>query len=286
MKKFSLIIENFNPEEKEALFNRISPLKTWLYKSDGLGMMNIIDSIFEENNWRQRISQESILKFNRGLDILRQSSMSQYNINKQLQRKLPSGINNATAVLENGEWHLVNKLNTNYSDLADLLSDLILKGKDSNPEKGQLIYDSIIQDPKGGLLRLKPFLKKLLLKYFPTLEDYKSHTKFAKEMSEIGERSEDRIRDILIDVGFEIKYQGGNGDFIDMLFGTDLICWNKHFGLKTIQVKSSINWDQVAYYEVDWIGEGRSGKIFDKKTKVEISFDKIPDIFTNLNKFE
>ena len=285
MNKFSLIVENFNPDEKEELFNKISHLKDWIYKSEGLGMMNIIDSIFEEKNWRQRISQDSISKFNRGLDLLSHSSMSQYHINKQLQRKLPNGINSATAVLDNGEWHLVNKLNTNYFDLADLLSDLVLKGKEANPEKGQLVYDAIIENTQKGLLGLKPHLKRLLLKYFPTLQDYKRYTRYSKEMSEIGEKNEDKIRDILINAGFDIKYQGGNGDFIDMLFGTDLIVWDKKFGLKTIQVKSVLYWDKVGYYEVDWIGEGRSGKLFDKKTRVEINFDKLPDIFT-LNKFE
>lgn len=285
MNKFTMLFESFDPVEKQAIFNRIKSLTNWLYKSNGLGMMNIIDQIFNEKGWRQRIPHESIAKFNNGLELLYKTSMSKQYIQNQLRKKLPGGINNATSVQVDGDWDFVNKLNTNYVDLADLLSELVMLGKEKNPEKGQIVYNDIIQNPQSGLLKLKPHLKRLLEKYFPNLDDYRKFTKYTKERSQIGEESEDKIVELLNESGIEVVYRGGNGDSIDMIFGTDIICWSKHYGYKTIQVKSTIYWDSVDYYQVDWIAEGTSKKIFDKKTRKEVDlFPGLQDVFDILNK--
>ena len=75
MKTFSSILESLNPEMKVALLNRINTLGQWLYKSDGLGMMDIIDKIFEEQNYTQKIGFKQIAKFNQGLDILKKTKV-------------------------------------------------------------------------------------------------------------------------------------------------------------------------------------------------------------------
>ncbi len=56
----------------------------------------------------------------------------------------------------------------------------------------------------------------------------------------MGEKAENDVRNILEEYGMETLYQGGDGDFIDMIFGTDLIMSD---GGKTvtIQVKSKEN---------------------------------------------
>lgn len=275
MKKFTLILESLYPEEKKILFNKIHTLKNWLYTTNGLGMMSIIDNIFAENNFTQKIGMKEIAQFEYGIELLKQTSMSQDYINQQINRKLPMGIANAKLVKDdNGDWDYTNKLNTNYSDLSDLLSELVMRGMENNFDKGKIVYESIIKDPKEGLLILKPHLKKLIVKYFIEngngLDDFKSFTKYSRKMSQIGEMAENKIVEKLKSDGFKIQYQGGNGDFIDMLFGTDVIVSNENFGFKTVQVKNNINWNNVGYYRVDWIADGISSKIYDKTTKQEV----------------
>ncbi len=271
MNKFTQILESVNPEERKSLFDKIHTLKAWLYRSDGLGMMGVIDDIFSERRYTKDLTTQEINKFKEGLELLNKTGMDQNFINNQVNRKLPGGIERAKLIRDDdGNWHHVNKLNTNYSDLADILTELVMRGIENNPDKGRAVYDMIMDNPQNGLLKLKPHMKNLVSKYFTTLDDFKSFTKYTKIMSAVGESAEDKISNYLLDNGFEIKYQGGNGDFIDMIFGTDLIVYRKDFGYKTIQVKNRIYWDKVDYYRVDWIGEGVSLKIFDKSNRQEI----------------
>lgn len=273
MKRFTSILESLEDSpEKKALFAKIEPLKGWLYKSNGLDLNNIILKIFNEKGWKTKLSPAEVGKFQKGIEILKQTSLGEKGVNQKLREKLPRGIQSESLVRdESGNWDYVNKLNTNYSDLSDMLSELVMRGMANSPEKGKVIYDAIILDPIKGLSILKPSLKKLLEKYFPTLEDFKSFTKHTRNTSRTGEIAEDDIVRILKNNDFEIKYQGGNGDFIDMIFGTDIIVWREDFGYKTIQVKNRIYWDSVSYYKVDWIAEGSTKKIFEKETQKEVN---------------
>lgn len=274
MNKFTLILES--NVEKESLYKKIAVEGSWLYKSNGLGMMSIIDSIFNEYGYTSKIGHKQVATFNKGLDVLMKTSMDKNYINSQLRYKLPNGIENAKMVLdENGDWHYVNKLNTNYSELSELLSDLIMRGIERNEEKGRVVYNNIMSNAKEGLLKIKPYLKKLLIFYYiengKGLEDFKSFTNIIKKMSDIGELSEEKVLKKLLDSGFELVYQGGNGDFIDMIFGTDIIMYRNDLGYKTIQVKNRINWEQLSHYKVDWVAEGTSLRIFDRETRKELS---------------
>ena len=118
-------------------------------------------------------------------------------------------------------------------------------------------------------------LKKLLIFYYiengKGLDDFKSFTNIIKKMSDIGELAEEKVVKKLLNSGFELVYQGGNGDFIDMIFGTDIIMYREDLGYKTIQVKNRINWDQLSHYKVDWVAEGTSLKIFDRQTRKELA---------------
>jgi hypothetical protein len=271
MKKFSesqiSVFESTEPLNFVALFEKMKNLKSWLYTSTGLGMMSIIDDIFKEYNYETPLNQNQIDKFNRGLDLLKRSQMPLDHINLRLSQKLPGGIQSKKLVLdENGEWHHVNKLNTNYLDLSDLLVELIKRGCERNYEKGKVVYDSIMQDPIKGLLNIKPYLKKLIIYYFIQnglgLEDFKKFTVYSKKMSKIGEVAEDSVTAFLQSKGFLIAHSGGNGDFIDMVFGVDLIIFchtNKNpdlVGYKSVQIKNRIDdWSKLSYYKVDIVAE-------------------------------
>ena len=282
MEKFTLITESYENERKE-LFNKFKNLGTWLYKSTGLGLIATIDKIFLEQVWTDKISFKEVANFNKGLDLLNKSSMDKNWIKERMQWKLPGGkIENARLVKDNlGEWHPVNKLNTNHSDLSDMLTELIIRSLKHNPEKGEIAYNNIMNDVKGTLLSWKPNMKKLLEKYFielgEGLDDFKKFTRFSKKFSSIGEANEDKIVTYLEENGFKILYQGGNGDFIDMIFGVDLIVFKEEFEIKTIQVKTNIKWESVKYYKVDWIASGNERIIYNKKTGNKII---IEDEFT------
>ena len=283
MKKFSesqlSIFESPDPLDFIALFEKMKNLKSWLYTSTGLGMMSIIDDIFKEYNYETLLNQNQIDKFNRGVELLKKTSMPLDHINLRLSQKLPGGIQSKKLVLdENGEWDYVNKLNTNYLDLSDLLVELIKRGCERNYEKGKVVYDSIMQDPIKGLLNIKPYLKKLIIYYFIKnglgLEDFKKLTKYSREMSKIGEVAEDSVTAFLQSKGFLIAHSGGNGDFIDMVFGVDLIIFchtNKNPGLvgyKSVQIKNRIDdWSKLSYYKVDIVAETRPVRFYNLKDR-------------------
>jgi hypothetical protein len=73
-------------------------------------------------------------------------------------------------------------------------------------------------------------------------------------------------------MGFVSEYSGGNGDLIDMVFGTDLIMSRDDVGAKTIQVKNSEwAWDRNEdYNNVDWVIIANPFIIYDNKTKQKV----------------
>jgi hypothetical protein len=238
-------------EMRKNLFEKISSLGKWLYTSNGLGMMTIIDNAL--NKYSTPISAEEVSKFNLGLSILNRTTMSP-KISEKLKKKAPNGPEKLSLVRDNsGNWSYVNKLNTNYSDLAELLTELIIRGWKRNPVKGKKAYDAIIYNPERALMKLQRHIPALMDRYFTDgLEDFEKFTKYAKIFSRIGEEAEDKIADYLIGEGWKIAYQGGNGDFIDMIFGCDLIV-EKDGELKTVQVKHRQPKYSTGYYDVDWI---------------------------------
>jgi len=277
MKKFSesqmSIFDSTEPLDFKALFRKIEPLQSWIFKSNGLGMMAIIDDIFKEYHYETKINQKQIDKFNHGIELLKKTSMPIEYINSQILNKLPNGIKDKKLVLdENGDWHHVNKLNTNYFDLSELLVELIKRGCDNNYEKGKAIYDLIMENPTKGLLSIKTHLKKLIVHYFiergKGLDDFKKFTNYSIRMSKIGEEAEDRVSAFLQSKGLSIAYSGGNGDFLDMIFGTDIIVCLSTNEYKTVQVKNRINdWTKLSHYKVDWVAEANPPKIYNLKDK-------------------
>ena len=133
---------------------------------------------------------------------------------------------------EDGNWHYVNKLNTNYSDLAELLTELFIRTGEIKKivDKNKLYLRKYLQSKKEDL-------KRLLDEHF-SLDEYKDFVRNTKVLSRVGEKAEDDVREILEKAGFRTLYQGGHGDFIDMVFGVDLIM-EYNGKIVTIQVKNN-----------------------------------------------
>jgi hypothetical protein len=149
-----------------------------------------------------------------------------------------------------------------------LITDLIYKGG----ENAKPTIQSIINNPTEGLKKIKPYIGRLVDKYFEDPNVLLDYTKNIQRASAIGESAENRIKETLEDMGFESEYSGGNGDLIDMTFGTDLIMTHPTHGTKTIQVKNSERaWDRKdAYSYVDWVIIANPFTIYDNKTKKPI----------------
>ena len=130
-------------------------------------------------------------------------------------------------------------------------------------------FDKIMSNTKEGLLTIKSVLARLLNRYFKdpsTLFDYVKNTTFR---SDLGEMAENKVKKELEDKGFKLLYQGGDGDLIDMNYGTDLIMEHPEYGKKTIQVKLNEKaWDRSRDYKyIDWVIIAEPFTVYDNKTK-------------------
>ena len=160
-----------------------------------------------------------------------------------------------------GEWHFVNKLNTNWSDITDLIVELVIR-------MGDLDRVSAEKNLKQYLYNIRGEISSYLDTHFNDTNEYLGFVNNTQVNSGGGEEAEDIIEGFLEENGFTIEYRGGNGDFIDMIYGADIIVRHPEHDIKTIQVKENTpNWD----YNVDWVGIGNGIKIYDNKTKEDIT---------------
>ncbi len=249
--------------EKEKLCLKIASLKSWLHKNYGLNLNQVIRNKIKD--LESDIPENLKKKFIKGAELLQsigkigKEEKNNFIENKVMVRKL---------VYINGEWQPINKLNTNYYDLAELLTDLIYKGGNKSEE----IVQKTIKNPKQTLTELQPFIKRLIDKYFEDPKVFNDYTKNTINTTKIGEDAEDEVKKVLEKMGFKEEYIGGNGDFIDMVFGIDLIVSSSEYGFKTIQIKKNIgSWNpEDKYPYVDWIVTSDPFTIYDNKTKEKI----------------
>ena len=248
-------------KQKMLVCNKIGTLKSNLHKDEGIGLKKIIKKRTYELG--SEIPKDLQSKFIQGAELLQSlGKISETEKNNFINKRVKGD----RLVYLNGEWQPINKLNTNYYDLAELLTDLIYKGGN----KSKNIIQEIINDPNGALKKIKPYLERLLTKYFEDVEELLNYTKNTQRTSAIGESAEQRVKEHLQNKGFKVEYEGGNGDLIDMVFGTDLIMSHSDFGTKTIQVKANEEAYDKDYEYVDWVIIATPFTIYDNKTKETI----------------
>ena len=93
----------------------------------------------------------------------------------------------------------------------------------------------------------------LIKNNIPDIKKYIGRNRF---FSEIGEKAENKVAELFKGKGAEILYQGGDGDFIDMIYGADLIV-GKDDKIYLAQVKSSPvaagkSLRNAGYRGIDW----------------------------------
>lgn len=179
------------------------------------------------------------------LDILKLTKVVKPETTNNIN-KIISELNTYKLVFdENGNWSYINKINTNYTDYSVLLADLLDECESTDLNK---IYREIKTYPRPQTHLLAEFVSKLPKNaeyiWDKFLCDEEKYTQNIRKNSAEGEIVEENVIKKLIDSGYEIIHRGGNGDFIDMKLGVDIIT-KKENTYSYIQVKKCASIDEV-----------------------------------------
>lgn len=269
---------HFKDEDQQNLCSNLNSLGKFLYSEDGLGLQRIID--FKTNQMKKLVDLNN--QYQEPLAILwetgkyNQSGRYDYisKENDYYQNETMKSVNRVYD--DNGKWDSINKLNTNYSDLAELLTELFIRGNMVGTLK-----DKNALGLRKYLISIKDKLERVIDKYIK-LDEFKSFVRNTKHLSKIGEKAENDVKNILTKAQIDTIYQGGDGDFVDMIFGVDLIV-NSGGEVYTIQVKSNENQGKESrklkkYGKIDFIASPTDYGIimFDVEGN-ELKFDKNGD---------
>ena len=246
-------------KQKKYVCSKIGSLKGLLSRNDGLDLRTVIEK--QISDLQTEIPQDLQEKFiDCAIFLESLGKITEKEKNNFIEKKVKNG----KLVYLNGEWQPINKLNTNYFDLAEILTELIYKNKNNTT------FQAIIEDPKTTLMNMKSEIHTMIEEYFDDPKMLFDYTKNIQRTTQQGESAEQRVKEHLQDKGFKVEYEGGNGDLIDMVFGTDLIMSHPDFGVKTIQVKANEKSYDQEYEYVDWVIIANPFSIYDNKTKEKI----------------
>jgi len=246
-------------KQKMYVCSKIGSLKGLLSRNDGLDLRTVIEK--QISDLQTEIPQDLQDKFiDCAIFLESLGKITEKEKNNFIEKKVKNG----KLVYLNGEWQPINKLNTNYFDLAEILTELIYKNKNNTT------FQAIIEDPKTTLMNMKSEIHTMIEEYFDDPKMLFDYTKNIQRTTQQGESAEQRVKEHLQDKGFKVEYEGGNGDLIDMAFGTDLIMSHPDFGVKTIQVKANEKAYDQDYRYVDWVIIATPFTIYNNKTKKPI----------------
>ena len=245
MKKYSdLILESLLP--RNTFVYKLGMLREFLiYKC---GMFEAINKLLKDNSTPKNFNSE----YQYPLSILYKTGKYQ-DIKNNGDSFYTDRISNFNKVLdESGNWHPVNKLNTNSFDQAELLYDLF---------NSMGIYEEI------GSIQGENDIKNWLVNFKNTNDlytlikenlNFKEYTRWNRKNSISGEVAENKVREVLESKGCKVLYQGGDGDVIDMIYGVDLIV-SKNDKIYTVQIKTredaakkALDSTNKAYSNIDW----------------------------------
>jgi hypothetical protein len=183
----------------------------------------LVDKVLEQKKkkWRDITSSEKQNSIDQVLDIIEETKPQVSHTIKKVREKLDSL---GFVYDEEDQWDYINKLNTNYSDTATFITDLVDQFGDYPIEQ---LYSDMV---KGNTLNLQNLIDQALnapdevydqLVNDPT--DKFKYTRMAKYYTGKGDAVEDIIQNLMEENGWTTIHRGGNGDPIDTLLGIDLI---------------------------------------------------------------
>lgn len=202
---------------------------------------------YKGKKWVDVVSEDKKNELFKILDLIKQIRPEQ---TKYID-KIIIDLNKESLVFdEKGQWDPINKLNTNKYDSILFIGDLL---------EGSKIYDiyDIYRDiKKRDFTNFIKFLNEI--KKHPKfiwdnfLNEKEKYTKNIKKNSNDGEIIENYVKDHYFNNGWEIIYKGGDGDFIDMKFGLDLIT-KKDDVYEFVQVKKVSSIENVNIEDKDYV---------------------------------
>jgi hypothetical protein len=201
----------FTDYNQKKLCQNLYKIGKWLV--DDYGLKEVINELLSKH----KITDDSIDEYQDALKILKETGrFDDIFIEDGIYRH--EKFKSTSLVYDiNGEYHYVNKLNTNRGDLSELLTKIIF-------EKNLGYVSNYTEDDlKEFLIKHRNIIVKYIEKEF-NIDDIKEFTRNSKSNTEYGEKVEKYVESILNKSGFTTVIQSkGDGDFIDMIFGIDLI---------------------------------------------------------------
>ena len=225
--------------DSKGICEKIHSLGPWLKDKDGLNMQPIIDTLLKPDKTCEDLNDEYQLPLKYLYETGKFSDITLTNGRYSSKRLISCEL----VKDELGNWIYVNKLNTNWSDLAELLTTLFIRG-----DKIEELTKLNATEVKNYLLELRnggnptrqdvttSHLYRLLSKYFD-IKEYRDFTYNTQNNTRLGDEIEELATKLLEKQGFKLLYQGGNGVFIDMKYGIDMIMELKG-EIYLVQVKS------------------------------------------------
>lgn len=201
----------FTDYNQKKLCQNLYKIGKWLV--DDYGLKEVINELLSKH----KITDDSIDEYQDALKILKETGRfddifiedGKYRHEKFKSTSLVYDIN--------GEYHYVNKLNTNRGDLSELLTKIIFE------KKLGYVSNYTEDDLKEFLIKHRNIIVDYINEKF-NIDDIKEFTRNSKSNTEYGEKVEKYVESILNKRGFTTVIQSkGDGDFIDMIFGIDLI---------------------------------------------------------------
>ena len=183
----------------------------------------LVDKVLEhkKKKWRDVTSSEKQKSVDAILDIIEEAKPQAKQTVQRVREKLDSL---GFIYDEDDQWDYINKLNTNYSDTASFMTDLIEKFSDYPIEE---LYNDIKNGNKNNLQDLiNQALNAPQSVYNELIDDPTDkfkYTRMAKYYTSKGDSVEDIIQGLMENNGWTTIHRGGNGDPIDTLLGIDLI---------------------------------------------------------------
>ena len=243
-------------DESTGVCKKIHHHGPWLKEKDGLNMQEVIDTLLRESVTCEDVNDQFQLPLQYLYQTGKFSDITKEGDYYKSNRLISCGLIKD----DEGNWDFVNKLNTNWSDLAELLTTLFIKGgkieelsKMNTTEVKKYLEELRYNDKKDVK---NSNLYKLLKKYFPSLEEFKDFTYNTRRNTQKGDAAEQLTIELLKKQGFKLLYKGGNGDFIDMKYGIDIIM-ELDGAIFLIQVKSksytaknAVNYKRYRYIDL------------------------------------
>lgn len=201
----------FTDYNQKKLCQNLYKIGKWLV--DDYGLKEVINELLSKH----KITDDSIDEYQDALKILKETGRfddifiedGKYRHEKFKSTSLVYDIN--------GEYHYVNKLNTNRGDLSELLTKIIFE------KKLGYVSNYTEDDLKEFLIKHRNIIVDYINEKL-NIDDIKEFTRNSKSNTEYGEKVEKYVESILNKRGFTTVIQSkGDGDFIDMIFGIDLI---------------------------------------------------------------